>query len=66
MNRLLAADLIHVAEIGPPSKRRSQLTPGPKPNRTTDEPQPEDAQIKAAFGVNGASGARAEREGALG
>jgi hypothetical protein len=58
--RLLAADMIHVAESDPPSKRRSQLAPGPKPNRTTNEPHREDAQIEAAFEVEGAGGARGE------
>jgi RecA-family ATPase len=60
MNRLLAADMIHIVESGPPSKRRSQLAPGPKPKRATDKPHPEDAQIEAAFSVGCAGEARVE------
>jgi hypothetical protein len=33
MGRLLKAGRVHVETIGPPSKRRAKLTPGPDPTK---------------------------------
>ena len=35
MSKLLKADRIHIETFGPPSKKRSKLTPGPDPAKTT-------------------------------
>jgi RecA-family ATPase len=38
MSKLLKADRIHIETFGPPSKKRSKLTPGPDPTKTTQGP----------------------------
>jgi hypothetical protein len=37
MGRLFKADRIHTDQIGPPSKRRAKLTPGPDQTKTQTE-----------------------------
>jgi RecA-family ATPase len=64
MDRLLKRKAIHIAQSGPPSKRRSQLMPGPGPDLATDRTSTAETRLDRSLGADGKAPPATEFAGA--